>query len=99
MLAAVVFGQKANPIVPKKVTFAPEDSADRKVYVPPVPACTVIFYPVIREQTRMGKGDKSRLIYRFKAKDDTAYTTLWQWDYKLTNGDSVTEMIKANLVP
>lgn len=96
---AVCFGQKANPIVPEKVTFTPDDSSDRKVYVPPVPACTVIFYPVIREHVRIWKNDRLRLILRSKPKDSAVYTELFQWDFQLKETDSATAMFKVNIIP
>jgi len=77
---------------------APEDTTDHKVYVPPVPACTVIIYPVIRETLILGKGDKVRMILRTKPKDSASYTELWQWDYKQAQKDSSTLMIKANFI-
>jgi hypothetical protein len=97
--AMVCFGQKASdPIARNIVTFTPEDSSDRKVYVPPVPACTVIVYPVIRENIYLGKGDKVRLIFRTKPKDSSSFTELWQWDYKQTEKDSSLLLIKATFI-
>jgi hypothetical protein len=78
---------------------APEDSADRKIYVPSVPACTVVFYPVIREDMRIGKNDRVRLILRSKPKDSSTYKELWQWDYQLKNSDSANVLYKVNIVP
>jgi hypothetical protein len=77
---------------------APEDTTDHKVYVAPVPACTVIVYPVIRENLKFGKNDKVRLILRTKPKDSSTYTELWQWDYKQAVKDSSILMIKANFI-
>lgn len=77
---------------------APEDTTDHKVYVPPVPACTVIIYPVIRENLTLGKGDKVRLILRTKPKDSALYTEQWQWDYKQAQKDSSVLLIKVNFI-
>jgi hypothetical protein len=77
---------------------APSDTTDHKVYMPPVPACTVIIYPVIREHLILGKGDKVRLILRTKPKDSATYTELWQWDYKQAQKDSSVLIIKANFI-
>jgi hypothetical protein len=77
---------------------APEDTTDHKLYVPPVPACTVIIYPVIREHLNLGKGDKVKLILRTNPKDSSSFTELWQWDYKQKEKDSSVLMIKANFI-
>jgi hypothetical protein len=75
------------------------DSADQKVYVPPVPACTLIYYPVLRETQVMHKNDKVRVIFRIKENDSTTFAELFSYDYKLKFGDSGTYLLKGNLIP
>jgi hypothetical protein len=97
---ALCFGQiggggKQLPLM----TPAESDSADQKVYVPSVPACTVIYYPVLRENLIMHRNDRVRIIFRIKERDSATFAELFSYDYKLKFGDSGTYILKGNLIP
>lgn len=100
LIAGMAIAQTAAPGTPSIIKLPDvSDSVDKKVYVPPVPACTVIYYPVLRDVIPMGKNDKIRVRVSLKPKDSADFTTIWTYTYKFEVKDSGNYIINARLVP